>query len=126
MNLSRRRFFGLLAGACAGTIIKPKRSFFFFEGPREIRIEKDEVLNLQAAIDRLDMRGGTIVLPRGTWILNQDLFLPEDVILRGEGNLTITACHIKTPETRKRAWIETERSIEVADCIFSGVGLRIQ
>lgn len=129
-NLSRRGFLGLLAGLAATPIIKPKRSFFFFEGPKEILVPKDESFHIQSLIDKLGPQGGIIRFPEGTWIMNQGFFIPENVSLKGDGHLNVVGCNIKIDSKRKDGAMfgDKEAAIIVPDgslvtgCALQGVG----
>lgn len=126
VNLSRRGFLGLLAGACAlpvvAPIIKPKRSFFFFAAPPEVVSFKDVPFDLQGAINALPSHGGTVRIPEGMWILNQAILIPHNVVLRGEGPLNIISCHIKALPGRKSAILEISGETMINGCVFEGMG----
>jgi hypothetical protein len=126
VNLSRRGFFGLLAGAVAmpivAPLIKPKKSFFFFAAQPEVSSFKEVTFDLQEAIDRLPACGGVVKIPTGAWILNQAIFISNNVVLRGEGLLHIASCHFMSSPDRKHAFLEVSGDTRINGCVFEGGG----
>ena len=117
-NLSRRGFLGLLAGLAATPIIKPKKSFFFFEAPKKIIEPQDVSFDIQKAIAALPPRGGTVLIPAGSWVLNQGILIPQNVSLVAEGNVNIVGCRFESAPDLEGPMLAAKGNIDIGSCHF--------
>ena len=51
-------------------------------------------MTVQQAIDSLPAEGGTVLVPSGTYIVNEAITIPDGVEIVCEGNISIIGCHI--------------------------------
>lgn len=85
-----------------------------------------KMMSLQQAIDALPKDGGTVYIPTGTYIVNQEVSIPKGVTLVGEGSVTFAGCNFRA-ESRGDAPIvfllDEDDQVEITGSIFDGYEL---
>lgn len=104
--LGRRGFLGLLAGAAAMPLIKPKRTLVSFFCPppvTEVTLQPGETL--AQAIARLSPSGGNIILPVGRYVMSEDVELSPNTTIQFSDKSGMIGCAIKSSGPRKTPMI---------------------